>query len=67
MLYQDADGRIRGCGVGEDGMLPQQVRGGETCKMPRVAERHFSVTERMRTVREICKKRGIVLKRGRRE
>lgn len=31
MIYQDADGRIRGCGVGEDGMLPQQVRGGETC------------------------------------
>lgn len=48
MLYQDADGRIRGCGVGEDGLLPQQVRGGATCKMPRVAERHFSVIERMR-------------------
>ena len=28
---------------------------------------HFSVTERMRTVSEICEKRGIVLKRGRRK
>lgn len=48
LIYQDADGRIRGCGVGEDGMLLRQVRGGETCEMTRVAERHFSLTERMR-------------------
>ena len=42
----------------------QRVRGGTTCK---TGVGHFSVTERMRTVSEICEKRGIVLKRGRRK